>query len=384
MIAPRGRHLASMLFYVGRPLLVLVLYDLAIVVAYKLLHWDWVALPHVPLTLFGSAIGIIVAFRNQSAYARWWESRTLWGTLVNNSRSWARQVTTVMLPLSDSEAGELKVVQRRLVYQQIAYVHALRQHLRKLEPWEELVPLLSEQELSELRDQKNVPLAIQQMMGRLLRQCEVQGWIDFEHWRALDANLDDLVDAQGGAERIKNTPMPKQYDYFPQLFVQIYCMLLPLALVTSMGWFTPLGSTLVGFIFLALDKIGRDLEEPFENTIHDVPLTAITTTIEITVPNLYRLINDFDVEVLQHTPSDSIEIRTVCKIVVAAYLLVLDPVLGLWQGTIFEPTIRVTYDDTVKDVLDTCCSENRAQWHSVSPIEISSAARSMYRARLRL
>ena len=105
-------------------------------------------------------------------------------------------------------------------------------------------------------------------------------WIDALQWRAMDESLNDLADAQGGAERIKNTPMPKQYDYFPQLFVQIYCVLLPLALVTSMGWFTPLGSTLVGFIFLALDKIGRDLEDPFENTIFDVPLTSITTTIE--------------------------------------------------------------------------------------------------------
>ncbi len=215
MIVPRTRQLTAMLAYVGRPLLILVLYDVAVVAAYKLLHWDWVALPHIPLSLYGSAIGIIVAFRNQSSYARWWEARTLWGALVNNSRSWARQVTTVMMPLSDAEAPELKVMQRRLVYHEIAYVHALRQHLRGLEPWEELVPLLSEQELSELRDEKNVPLAIQQQMGILLRQCQVRGWIDFAHWRALDANLDDLVDAQGGAERIKNTPMPKQYDYFP-------------------------------------------------------------------------------------------------------------------------------------------------------------------------
>jgi putative membrane protein len=289
MIVPRGRQLSRMLAYVGRPLLILVLYDLAVVAAYKVLHWNWVALPHIPLTLFGSAIGIIVAFRNQSCYARWWEARTLWGALVNNSRSWARQVTTVMMPLNDAEAGELKEYQRRLVYHEIAYVIALRQHLRGLEPWEELVPLLSEQELSGLRDQKNVPLAIQQQMGALLRQCQVRGWIDFAHWRALDSNLDDLVDAQGGAERIKNTPMPKQYDYFPQLFVQIYCLLLPLALVINMGWYTPLGSTLVGFIFLALDKIGRDLEDPFENTIYDVPLTAITTTIEV---NLRQLLGE--------------------------------------------------------------------------------------------
>src|SRR5438309_3295423 len=278
-----------MVLYVGRPLLVLVLYDLLVVVAYKVFRWDWVALPHIPLTLFGSAIGIIVAFRNQSSYARWWEARTLWGALVNNSRSWGRQVTTVMMPLNDAEAGELREYQRRLVYHEIAYVIALRQHLRGLEPWEELVPLLSEQEIGELRDQRNVPLAIQQRMGRLLRQCQERGWIDREHWRALDNNLDDLVDAQGGAERIKNTPMPKQYDYFPQLFVQIYCLLLPLALVTNMGWYTPLGSTLVGFIFLALDKIGRDLEDPFENTIYDVPLTAITTTIEV---NLRQLLGE--------------------------------------------------------------------------------------------
>ena len=289
MIAPQERHVRKLVTYVGRPLLVLVLYDLAVVVAYKVLHWNWVALPHIPLTLFGSAIGIIVAFRNQSAYARWWEARTLWGALVNNSRSLARQVTTVMRPRNDGEAGEVKIAQRRLVYHQIAYVHALRQHLRGLEPWEEISPLLSEQELSQLRDQKNIPLAIQEQMSSLLRECEAREWIDRAQWLAIDTSLDDLIDAQGGAERIKNTPMPKQYDYFPQLFVQMYCVMLPLALVATMGWFTPLGSTFVGFMFLALDKIGRDLENPFENTIYDVPLTSITTTIEI---NLRQILGE--------------------------------------------------------------------------------------------
>jgi putative membrane protein len=289
MIVPRTRQITAMLAYVGLPVLTLLLYDLGVVVAYKVLHWNWVALPHIPLALYGSAIGIVVAFRNQSSYARWWEARILWGAIINNSRSLARQVTTVMMPLNDTEAEELKVVQRRLVYYQIAYAHALRQQLRGLEPWEELAPLLSEQELRELRDEKNIPLAIQQQIGALLRECQVRGWVDIAHWRALDASLDDLLDAQGGTERIKNTPMPKQYDYFPQLFVQMYCVLLPLALVTNMGWFTPLGSTFVGFMFLALDQIGRDLEDPFENTIYDVPLTSITTTIEI---NLRQLLGE--------------------------------------------------------------------------------------------
>jgi ion channel-forming bestrophin family protein len=289
MIVPRSRQITRMLHYVGTPLLLLVIYDVAVVAAYKVLRWEWVALPHIPLALYGSAIGIVVSFRNQSAYARWWEARTLWGAIINNSRSLARQVTTAMLPRNESEAEDLKTMQRRLVYHQIAYVHALRQHLRQLEPWDDLTPLLEASELRALRDEKNIPLAIQQRIGILLRECQVREWINIAQWRALDSSLDDLIDAQGGTERIKNTPMPKQYDYFPQLFVHIYCMLLPLALVTAMGWFTPLGSTLVGFMFLALDKIGRDLEDPFENTIYDVPLTSITTTIDI---NLRQLLGE--------------------------------------------------------------------------------------------
>jgi putative membrane protein len=289
VIAHQERRIRELITYVGKPLLVLVLYDVAAVVAYKVLHWDWVSLPHIPLALYGSAIGIIVAFRNQSSYARWWEARTLWGSVVNNSRSWERQVTTVMVPQNDMEAREQKAMQRRMVYYQIAYVHALRQHLRGLEPWSEIAPFLSEQELGQLRHQQNVPFAIQEQMGLLLRECQAREWIDRQQWLAMDRSLGNLMDAQGGAERIKNTPMPKQYDYFPQLFVQMYCVLLPLALVAAMGWFTPLGSTLVGFMFLALDKIGRDLENPFENSIYDVPLTAITTTIEI---NLRQMLGE--------------------------------------------------------------------------------------------
>ena len=289
MIVPRARQIGPMLLYVGKPLLLLVLYDLLIVAAYKLMGWTWVAMPHIPLALFGSAIGIIVAFRNQSSYARWWEARTLWGSIVNNSRSWARQVITVMLPLQAGDEREVKAMQQRLVYHQIAYVHALRQHLRGLEPWAEIAPLLNQAELDAMREKKNVPLAIQTEMAAMLRASQARGWIDIAQWKAMDDSLDDLIDAQGGSERIKNTPMPIQYDHFPQLFVHIYCAMLPLALVTTMGWFTPLGSTLVGFIFLALDKIGRDLENPFHNAMNDVPMTAIATTIEI---NLRQLLGE--------------------------------------------------------------------------------------------
>ena len=284
-----------MVAYVGRPVLLLLLWDVLVVLAYKVLHWEWVGSKYVPLALYGSAIGIIVGFRNNSAYGRWWEARGLWGQIVNNSRSLARQaVTTMHVPEHDGrvqDEAEVRSLQVRLVHHQIAYVQALRQQLRGLDPWPEVERVLPNEDLSAFRASKNVPLSLQQGMGRMLRQAKLNGWLDRLEWQSLDRNLDDLADAQGGTERIKNTPMPKQYDFFPMLFVQIYCLLLPIGMVENLGWFTPLGSTLVGFMFLALDKIGRDLEDPFENTIFDVPLTAITRTIEI---NLRQLLAEHD------------------------------------------------------------------------------------------
>ena len=279
-----------MLHYVGKPLLLLALYDVAVVGAYKGLHWQWIALPHIPLALYGSAIGLILGFRNQTCYARWWEARGLWGAVVNNARSWARQSVTLRAP-DEVETPTLHAMRVRLIYHQIAFVHALRNHLRKLDPLAELKPFFDDTELNSLKGQANVPLALQLRMGSLLQDCKRNGWLDPLQWAAMDTTLNDLADAQGGTERIKNTPMPKQYDYFPRLFVHIFCILLPLAMVTSMGWFTPLGSTLVGFIFLTLDKIGRDLEDPFDNTVYDVPLTSITRNIEI---NLRQMLGETD------------------------------------------------------------------------------------------
>lgn len=281
MIVPRGPDIRRLVSYVGAPLLLLFLYDVAIVLAYKVAHWEWIALPHIPVALLGSAIGIILSFRNNSSYGRWWEARTIWGSIINNTRSFGRQIVTNIRWQRPGDEAEVVQAQKELIYHQIAWTQALRQHLRGLPPLDELHGLLPEETLVELAKQKNIPFAIQVRQGHLLRECLEHDWIDSLQWQALDSTLNDFADGQGASERIKNTPMPKQYTFYPQLFVQIYALLLPLALVQNMGWFTPLGSTLVGFIFLALDKIGRDLESPFDNTIYDVPLTNMSRGIEI-------------------------------------------------------------------------------------------------------
>jgi putative membrane protein len=292
MIALKRANLGRMVLYVGRPVLIMIAWDFLIVFGYEVMHWEWVGSNYVPLALYGTAISIIVGFRNNYAYARWWEARTLWGAIVNRSRTFARQVMDTMTSWPEGgpgEAVEVAEAQRRLIHHQIAFIHALRQQLRGLDPVAEIRELVPVEDWEQLAGEKNVSLAIQRKMGALLREARGRGWINEWEWKALDESLASLMDSQGGAERIKNTPLPKQYDFFPTLFVQIYCLMLPIGMVKNLEWFTPVGSTVVGFMFLALDKIGRDLEDPFDNKIFDVPLTAICKTIEI---NLRQLLGE--------------------------------------------------------------------------------------------
>jgi putative membrane protein len=280
--------------YVGRPLAILFAFDLAIAIAYVFGNCKWLALQEVPLSILGGVIGVIAGFRNTSAYARWWEARTIWGAIINSSRSFAREVLSMIAaPEADGQTqSEIAQVKRRLVLLQVAYVHALRNQLRGLPQWDELARLISQEEIERLKSYNNVPLAIQQNMASIVADCYRRGWIDNMRWIGLDRTLSLLMDSQGASERIKNTPMPKMYDWFIHLFVGVYCVLLPLGMVASLGLLTPVGSTLVGFIFLALDQIGRDLENPFENLPNDISLTAISRTIEI---NLKQMIGEKDV-----------------------------------------------------------------------------------------
>lgn len=284
MIVSGKRQLGRVFQSLGPHILSLLAWDLLIVLVVKVMRWDWIASRDIPLALYGSTIGIVVAFRNSSAYSRWWEARTIWGQIVNSSRNLARQVCAGL-----SENPEIAAMQRKIVYYQIAFVCALRQQLRGLEPASEIKGFVSSEELAHLLREKNLSLALQIRIAAVLREARNREWISDWEWQSIDRTLSDLMASQGAAERIKNTPLPKQYDFFLILFVVIYCLLLPVGMVSALGWFTPLGSTLVGFMFLALDRIGRNLEDPFDNTVYDLPLTAITRTIEI---NLRQMLGE--------------------------------------------------------------------------------------------
>ena len=292
MIVSKSQRLTQMIQGLGPALVSLLVWDFVIVVCYKVLHWTWVGSSHLPLGSIGTVIGIIVGFRNGSAYARWWEARTLWGAIVNRSRTLARQVMTIMSPeraKTPAERAEIAALQRDLVLHQVAYVHSLSKQLRGLDPVPTFVLLAPKEDPAQLSGEKNLALTIQARMSAMLVEACQRGWLNDWQWQAIDQSMASLMDSQGGVERIKNTPMPKQFDFFPRLFVQLYCLFLPVGMVINLGWYTPLGSTMVGAMFLALERIGQVLEDPFENKINDVSMTAIATTIEI---NLRQLLGE--------------------------------------------------------------------------------------------
>lgn len=262
---------------VSKRLTLFFLYDLTISILYTQAGVTWLSQPTLPLAMMGAALSLFLAFRNNSAYDRWWEARTLWGALVNNSRSFARQALTLI----DEDGEGDRSRQNELVTMQIAYVHALRCHLRRQNPFPEMKSLLERGIIKRLRGEKNVPAALLLVMGERVQQLFGEGRLDSIRFASLDRTLTELCNVQGGCERIKGTPLPRQYEYGPRLMVRMYCLLLPLGLVSGLELLTPIASTALSFLFVMLEQIGREIENPFENTIHDTPMSSLSRTIEI-------------------------------------------------------------------------------------------------------
>ena len=257
---------------VWRPLTALFVWDCIVTGVY--LYSPFRA-PSLPLTIFGSALALFLGFRTNSAYQRWWESRGLWGLMINASRSLSRTARNL---LPDDEARDLK---RTIVLRHVAYVNALRCQLRKQPVDAEVLRFLSRGEAEPALQRTNTANGILDGSSRRIDDARRNGWIDTIQQAHFESLFVDISNAQGGMERIKNTPLPNQYRFFPTFFTRLFCVLLPIGLVETLGIATPIGSTVAGLMFLAALQIGDDLVDPFANTVHDVPLTGMCRTIEI-------------------------------------------------------------------------------------------------------
>lgn len=245
------------------------------------------ALPFSVAGILGSAVAIFIAFRNQSSYARWWEARTIWGGIVNNSRIFARQI----IANADQAALNGKVSQesadqykKEMIDRQIAFAHSLRLHLRRQRDDEALLALISEDEMHALVQKQNPPNFLLQRQGIRVRQgiqSEILGAFDNI---SIEPNLAAFSNWQGACERIRNTPLPMNYQYFTKCFLYVFIVLLPFCLAGDLArsgnvaWILPLAS-LISFVFAVMNKVGEINEDPFENRTSDIPMTAICNTI---------------------------------------------------------------------------------------------------------
>jgi ion channel-forming bestrophin family protein len=239
------------------------------------------------LSLTGLALGIFLGFRNNTSYDRFWEARKLWGSLVNTSRTMTRQILTLIMESpqdSNQETrAEVTAFQREMVHRLVAYVHAFKHHLRDQDRVDDLAPMISKAEIDSLRSEFNRPVAILQKLGDRFREAYRKNWIHAQHLPVLEQSLTVLTDIQGGCERIKSTPIPLSYTSLIHQIVAIYCIALPFGIVKTVGAFTPIVVSIVAYAFYGLDAIGDEIENPFGTDANDLPLSTLSTMIEVNV-----------------------------------------------------------------------------------------------------
>ncbi|OQX67225.1 MAG: hypothetical protein B6A08_16375 [Sorangiineae bacterium NIC37A_2] len=234
------------------------------------------------MSLLGVALGIFLGFRTSASYDRYWEGRKLWGRLVNESRSLARH-TLVFLESARFER------RRELIYTQVAFVHALRMQLRDQFELDKLAPYLSKEALEAAGRSKNPANQIVLDLSRALqKEARPGGFSEYAFVEAMRF-CRELTDIQGGCERIKSTPIPHSYTMLIHQVVAMYVFILPFGVIDALHFLTPIAVFIIAYTFLGLDAVGDEIEDPFGEDDNDLPLDAISRTIEM---NLREMLGD--------------------------------------------------------------------------------------------
>ena len=239
-------------------------------------------LPELPLaipTFLGTAMSVILGFKMSQSYDRWWEARKIWGALVNDSRSWVIQMQTLV-----SEPPQEQI--SRMAHRVIAFNYALGQSLRGQDSLAGIQTILGRSETEKAARHLNRPLCLLQMNALDLKKLRAQGHLDAVSHVQLDDTLVRLCDSMGRAERINSTVFPVTYRIFLHFAIYLFVILLSIALKNvSILLEVPL-LTLLALVFFVLERTAYLLQDPFRNRPSDIPVTAISRTIEINIRQL--------------------------------------------------------------------------------------------------
>ena len=232
-------------------------------------------------SILGIVLGLFLVFRMNSAYERWWEGRTRWGLLVNESRNLAQKFSA-MLPLSDRDDRNFFMIMLG------NFPFALKEHLRNGVIFDEIEDPGGDV-MDILNKVKNVPNIILAMIykriQRLLRDEKITG----EQMIVLDTELHNYASIQGACERIKNTPIPYSYSMYIKKFIFTYIITLPFGFVsTFMYWTIPI-VMLLFYILVSIELIAEEIEDPFGTDVNDLPTDELSVKIRNDVKEIFRL-----------------------------------------------------------------------------------------------
>jgi putative membrane protein len=221
-------------------------------------------------TLVGVALGLLLVFRTNTAYDRFWEGRRLFGLMVNRSRDLARQAMSYV-----DEADDRATLVRHI---QLTYA-LIRQHVRRERDLGDLGPVVADGERAALEPVACRPNVVMRWISDRLAGAATNGRLSEHRLALMDQNLTTFADCLGGAERILKTPIPFAYAQHIKSFLALFCFSAPFAMAQSMGWTTPIGAALIAFALFGIDEIGVEIEDPFGYDPNDLPLDRIGETI---------------------------------------------------------------------------------------------------------
>jgi len=259
-------------------MIMVTIYAVAIAITYSNFHFTRISIPIAVPTILGTVISLLLAFKSNQAYDRWWEARTIWGAIVNDSRTLTRQLLTFV----DTKYGttEERVFCERMAKRQIAWCYSLSRHLRRQDATKGLEKFISQEDLEYIKKYNNTPLALLELQGADLRNAFKLGWLNEFQQIEIDKTLTRFSNQMGGCERIKNTVFPETYSVYIHFSLVLFIMLLPFGLIEFFGVVEVPVVIAIASSFFLIEKMSIHLQDPFENKPTDTPTTTISENIE--------------------------------------------------------------------------------------------------------
>jgi len=226
-------------------------------------------------SLIGFVLSLLLVFRTNTAYDRWWEGRKKWGSLVNDSRNLALKINSMVDLKTDLEFFGRMIPN---------YAFAMKEHLREGVLVEELQ--LTEEEKVDISKVDHKPSYVAMKMYERLDDLKKRKEITQEEFLSIDKNLLSFSDIIGACERIKKTPIPFSYAMFLKKFIFIYVVTLPIAFIISLGYYTIPIAMFVFYVLVSIEILAEEIEDPFGKDANDLDTDGISTTIRSNVQEI--------------------------------------------------------------------------------------------------